>query len=428
VTTGLRAEDTSYRALLDVPHFARLAGATLLVRTAASMWELALVLFILVRYESPALAGIAVFLSVAPGVLVSPLAGALLDRHGRIRLMVADYTISALALALVVGLSRYDPPLPILLLLIAVASLTNPLGTAGARSLFPLVVPRRLWDRSNAVDSVGYTLTTVIGPPLAGAIVAVTAPEIAILVTAMVYLGGAIVIAGVRDVDDRQDAPGSVIAEARSGLLYVLRHPTLRGLALGLSVMNLAVGVLIVALPVLVFTRLGGSVSAVGGLWAIIGVAGVVTGLIVGRWGTVGRERAQLVAGMAGVAAGCAVLVAAGSLPLVVVGVALVGAATGGLDVALFSLRQRVTDPAWFGRAFAVSMHLNYSGIPIGAALAGPLLAVSLTFALGACVVFALAGVALTILLVPPSAAVAQLRPSTTGTSGSLPHSSQEPS
>ena len=411
MTPGLRAADTSYRALLDVPRFARLAGATLLVRAAASMWQLALVLYILVRYGSPGLAGLAVFLSIAPGVLVSPLAGALLDRHGRIRLMVADYVVSALALALLVALSRFSLPLPLLLTLVAVASLTNPLGTAGARSLFPLVVPRHLWDRSNALDSVGYTLTTVIGPPLAGAIVAFTSPEAAIAFTAVVFLGGALALVGVPDVADRQEAPGSVLSEARAGLVYVLRHPALRGLALGLSVMNLAMGVLVVALPVLVFTRLGGDASQVGMLWAVIGIFGVVAGLLVGRWGTAGRERRQIVGATIGVAAGCAVLFEAASLPLVILGVVLIGAAQGGLDVALFSLRQRVTDPAWFGRAFAVSMHLNYSGLPVGSALSGPLLAVSLPFALGACVVFALTAALITFRLVPSSTRVATIRP-----------------
>ena len=43
------------------------------------MVSLAIVLFVLERYHSPQLAGITVFLSIAPGTIVSPLAGALLD-------------------------------------------------------------------------------------------------------------------------------------------------------------------------------------------------------------------------------------------------------------------------------------------------------------------------------------------------------------
>src|SRR5439155_24993589 len=60
-------------------------------------------------------------------------------------------------------------------------------------------------------------------------------------------------------------------------------------------------------------------------------------------------------------------------------GMALIGIANGPLDLGLFSWRQRATDPAWFGRAFAVSMSLNYLGIPVGAAVAGPIVDRSIT-------------------------------------------------
>jgi hypothetical protein len=46
------------------------------------------------------------------------------------------------------------------------------------------------------------------------------------------------------------------------------------------------------------------------------------------------------------------------------------------MDIAMFTLRQRRTDPAWMGRAFTVSMNLNFSGFPIGAALTGAMLAI----------------------------------------------------
>jgi hypothetical protein len=52
------------------------------------------------------------------------------------------------------------------------------------------------------------------------------------------------------------------------------------------------------------------------------------------------------------------------------------GLCNGPLDIALFTLRQRRTDQAWMGRAFTVSMNLNFSGFPIGAALAGAMLAI----------------------------------------------------
>jgi hypothetical protein len=60
-------------------------------------------------------------------------------------------------------------------------------------------------------------------------------------------------------------------------------------------------------------------------------------------------------------------------LALVAIEMALIGLLIGPTDIALFTVRQRRTDRAWMGRAFAVSMAFNYAGMPIGAALAGVL-------------------------------------------------------
>src|SRR5260370_20975850 len=76
----------------------------------------------------------------------------------------------------------------------------------------------------------------------------------------------------------------------------------------------------------------------------------------------------------------------ANSLVVVAAAIILLGLATGPFDIGLFTLRQRRTDPAWFGRAFAVSMSLNSVGNPIGSALAGPLIAWSLHVPLWAAV------------------------------------------
>ena len=392
---------TSYRALLHVPGFPRLALATLLVRAGASMWQLALVLFVLQRYGSPSLAGISVFLAIAPGVLVSPIAGALLDRFGRVRLMVSDYAVSAAALTGIVVLANLHVPLPAILALVVVGSLMNPLGTSGSRSLFPLVIPPRLWDRANAVDSMFYMITTVLGPPLAGAIVAFSSPEAAIAATAAVFLAGALTLTAVRDVHSERDDRAGLLAEARAGVVYVLRNRALRGLAVGMSVVNLGQGILIVALPVLVLERGYGGAQLVGALWSLMGLSGIASGLLAGRLGSEGRERPMLAGGILGIGSGIAAIATASSLDGVVAGVALVGMGSAVMDVALFSLRQRVTDPAWFGRAFAVSMHLNYSGIPIGSALSGPLLAISTPLALTAAVGFALLAAVLTWVMVP---------------------------
>ena len=78
-----------------------------------------------------------------------------------------------------------------------------------------------------------------------------------------------------------------------------------------------------------------------------------------------------------------------------------IGLLQGPLDIALFTVRQRRTDPAWMGRAFAVSMAVNFMGFPIGAAAAGLIATVSLPAAVGLGVVACLVGGVLAAAMIP---------------------------
>jgi predicted MFS family arabinose efflux permease len=194
---------------------------------------------------------------------------------------------------------------------------------------------------------------------------------------------------------------GSIVLNAWRGLQYVVRNATLRGLALTLATFNLSSGILYIAIPVLVLGRLHSSPAAVGFLWGAMGAAGLFAALIAGRMSTRGRERQIMFGAILISGAALAVLPFAGALPVVGAVLVVVGLANGPFDIALFTLRQRRTDPAWFGRAFAVSMSVNWAGTPIGSALAGPLIGWSLNFALWAAVVTALVAAVFPLLAVP---------------------------
>ena len=146
-----------------------------------------------------------------------------------------------------------------------------------------------------------------------------------------------------------------------------------------ISVANLANGMLYIALPVLVLQRFHQGAATIGALFAVMGVAGLFTTTFFGRIESEGHERQMLA--WPQVALGLPVLAIALAPNLLVVAVALAvaGFLIGPIDIALFTLRQRRTDPAWLGRAFAISMSLNFSGVPIGAGIAGPMVGWSLS-------------------------------------------------
>lgn len=380
-----------YGALLRSPGFARLYASLLLGRLAQSMLGITLILFVLGRYHSPQLAGVTAFLAIFPGLVIAPVAGALLDRRGRVQFITLDYIVATVSVLLIAGLSaRQSLPAPLLLVIVAVASLTNPLSSVGLRSLFPIVAPRDLWERANALDSSGYTISAIIGAPLAGALVGFVGPEWALAITAALYAVSAVSIFGMKDPSMRRSTGRSILSDAWGGLVYVARNASLRGLAITLSTLNLSWGILEIAIPVLVLTRLHQGPAAVGFLWGLLGVGGLAASLVAGRIKTEGRERPLMLGSIVVMALALVALPLAQNYLVVAVVVLIAGMTNGPFDIAMFTMRQRRTDPAWFGRAFSVSMSLNFVGQPIGSAFAGPLIGLSLNATLWIAVAFAL--------------------------------------
>lgn len=375
-------EDRSYRALLFVPALPRVLLGAQIARIAQQMVAVAVVLFTLNTYRSPELAGLVTFASGFPGIMAAPIAGALLDRHGRTWLVVADYLVACLAMVLIGGLALAGALQPWSLLLIAlVSSLTAPLSTAGLRSLLPIMVPEHLWERANAMDSNGYVVATLIGPAAAGLMVQLWGGAIALIVIGIVFAVAALVLLRIPDPKTRTASSGRILLDAWQGLLYALRNPTLRAIGLSISTLNLAGGVTTIVLPLIVLDRLRQGEATVGVLFGVSGVFGLVSALAFGRMNSIGREKRMLVLPMAGYAASLLLFLPVQVAPIAVA-MAIVGLLSGPMDIGLFTIRQRRTDPAWMGRAFAVSMYFNFLGFPVGSALGGWLASRSIELAI----------------------------------------------
>ena len=390
--------DRSYRAVFAIPDLGRVVFSMQLARIAQAMVSVALVLFSLAEYSSPAVAGVVTFAILLPGILLSPIAGALLDRHGRVRLIVIDYIVAMTTMILVGGLAMAGVlTVPLLVIIAAVSSMTGPFSQTGLRSLFPMMAPRHLWERVNAIDSSGYVVATIIGPPLAAAMVAILGPRVAVMAIAIPYALAALVLLPVREPNGTPTSSGRLLVDAWVGVRYVWGNRSLRGLGFSISTLNLAGGISTIVIPILILQRLGGTEAMVGLVFALSGVAGVVSVGLSGRIDSRRREWLLLVLPMAFM--GPAALLMLPAADPVDIGLAwaalfasliLNGLLNGPMDIGLFTMRQRRTDPAMLGRAFAVSMAFNFLGYPIGAAIGGLLAATSLDaaiwLAVGACV------------------------------------------
>lgn len=369
----------SYRQVLRLPAVSQLLLAACWARLAGRTFALAIVFHALQRFDSPALAGWIAFTSMLPGMVVSPIAGALLDRFGAARIILIDLVASAVLLAalVVLDVARVATP-AVVLVLVGLYSLTSPLSSAGIRTLIPRLVPVEARDRANALDTSINALVGVLGPVLAGLLFGFAGGAVTMAVIAALYSVAALSLLPLirRPEDGRAGAPGRLMHDALAGLRYVLRHGALRGLAVSYALYMAGKGVLLIAVPVLVAREMATQAatdSLVGLLWAASGIAGSVGALSAGSARTLGREHWMIVAGTLGTAVAYWPVGAVWGLYGLAAGLLLVGFMQGPVDVGTLTLRQRVTDPAWLGRSLAVSMSLNLCGLPIGAALGGGL-------------------------------------------------------
>src|SRR5271166_3870083 len=107
----------------------------------------------------------------------------------------------------------------------------------------------------------------IVGPASAGAIVGFAGPASALGMIAVIYAAAALCLGSIRRPRGQLPRVGPLLAQAWSGLLRVVRQPTLRGLAVAYSLYEVSWGVLVVAVPVFAARHFaGGTGSAVAGL------------------------------------------------------------------------------------------------------------------------------------------------------------------
>lgn len=128
------AATASYGELARIPGLRALGLSVGLSRWVLDgMLPISLVLTCLRLYGSPAIAGLAVFLATFPGLMLTPFAGALLDRRGRITFIRLDIVVAITVFAALTGLLAAGRlGVPLICAAAVLLSITRPLAQAGA--------------------------------------------------------------------------------------------------------------------------------------------------------------------------------------------------------------------------------------------------------------------------------------------------------
>jgi MFS family permease len=352
------------------------------------------------------------FCFTAPVILGGMAAGWLLDRYDRRKIMALDSLAKALLVISVPILAALDPGDAVpLWYVFAVASLFGFLmmiPLAGVPSPLPALVEGDDLNAANALETIGYTAGGVLGPPLAGLLIAQVGPLEALYLDAASYLVFAWAVGRCRprpeaDRPGGRKAPGETGSEA-AGLLaaarLIARNSVLASTTLMYLVFNVGLGALLVVVPVFADSVLGGGPELYGLLLGCIAVGELVSSILIGHLRLPVAEGLAIC--LAALLSGLAVAVAAASPNALWAGfgLALYGAFSAPLTIWGQTLRMKIIPPGYHGRCFAIMRTLMQSGGPLGGVSAGfavPLLGLRATIAAIALITCLVGGLGLTI-------------------------------
>jgi MFS family permease len=338
------------------------------------MFSVGVVLLVLERTGSAALAGALVAAITLPSLFTAPVLGAWLDLHGRRKaLMMVDQGVASVALV-AIALGAGNAPDVLIVAIAFLAGLMWPLSFGGYTSLIPVIVPERLLSRANAVEASSFNVALIAGPLLAGLIAATAGPEATVLTEAGLTGLTLIMLVGFDRLDSGPvRAADSLMQVVRDGLRALVSVPQLLGTTVAGSLNLMGTGFLAVAFPFFCVEHLGVERTASAALWAAFAVGSTVGALALVRLQR-GREP-HVVVLVSLVAFGLLMLSwpLAESLPVALVLVAVAALADGPGLAATFAVRQDWAPRDLQGQIFTTAAGLKVGSFALGAAVAGPL-------------------------------------------------------
>lgn len=257
--------------------------------------------------DSPFLLGVVAFSGQIPTFVLSPFAGIVADRVNRHRILVVTQALSMiqafiLAALAITGTIQVWHIVALGFFLGIINSFDIP-----ARQAFIVEMVERKENLANAIalNSSMFNAARLIGPPIAGAIIAVSGEGTCFLLNAVSFIAVIVSLLMMRVKEPVRPAKSQdIIKELKEGFLYTFGFPPIRFIILLLAVISIMGASYVVLLPVFARDVLKGGPQTFGLLMAAVGVGALAaTAYLASR---------RTVVGLGRIIPRCAVLFAAG--------------------------------------------------------------------------------------------------------------------
>ncbi len=320
------------------------------------------------------------FFFVTPMLIISPVAGALVDRSNRkLMMMISDIasglaTLIVLVLYLSGGLEIWH-----LYLTNALMGLGQAFQWPAFSAAITTMMSKEHYGRANGLLSLAETGSGIFAPILAGAMLAYIHLG-GVLVIDLICLGIALcALLIVRVPQPKATAVGeasrgSLWSESIFGLRYILQRPSLLGLQLVFMFGNLADGIAFTLLAPMILARTGNDELILGSVYSIGSIGGVIGGLIMSVWGGTKHKVHGVLLGWFLSGLGSVALLGLGrGLVIWAVAMFIGNLIMPWLNGSNQAIWQAKVAPDVQGRVFSIRRLIAWFSSPLAALVAGPL-------------------------------------------------------
>jgi MFS family permease len=377
-----------YMHLLRQRDFALLWGGATISAVGDGMSFVALLWLLIERGGTAADVGWLAAIHTAPVIIGGFATGVILDMFDPRRVIAADNALRGLVMASVPIASVLGVlTTPHLFVVAAVYGLLFMTSAAGIPSLITRLIRKEDLTTANAMESLSFSLSGLIGPGIAGLLIAIVGAPFVLAVDALTYFifvgcllamrrggrGGESVDHGARPATSGEPAPATSMGLGPA-IRFIFSAPAIVAITLFYMSVNIAGGIVSVVIPLYVRDVLHGGSETFGLLLSVFTAGDLIGLLVVGavnwRW-PLGRSIAWAL-----LSSGLVTFLWLLQPPVIALGAILfaLGSFSSSLTTWAQTIRMRLIPPEMRGRVFALLRTSMQSTRPIGAVVAGVLL------------------------------------------------------
>ncbi|MEZ0072092.1 MFS transporter [Planotetraspora sp. GP83] len=362
-----------------------LLAAEVVSLTGTRVSAVALPWFVLVTTGSASQTGLVAFCEMAPYVVVKAFAGPMVDRVGPRAVSWTADSVSAVAAGLVPLLHSMDLlSFWVLLVLVAIVGAVRGPGDLAKHIMVPEAAERSRvpLERATGLAGVAERLASTVGPAAGGALVALLGSMTGLIVNAVCFALGSLIIAlalprgmgqaaGQEPGPEGEKEPG-YWRRFGEGLVFLRGEPLLLTVIIVVGITNLLDAAFNALLVPVWAKESGGGPGAIGVIGSVWGSAAVCGSLIASAMAHRLRRRIVFFAGFLLAGAPRFLILAFGAPMWMVLVVFAVGGFGGGfLNPILGAISFERVPRRLLGRVGALGDSLAWAGIPLGGLIAG---------------------------------------------------------